>query len=152
MTEADIIPTLKSLIDGITIPPEDGGSAISKIVQVGWLDLAVSRNTSGQLTPTYTITKISKPTSALDASGAVSQFEDNIQVDVWCTQLGTYENGHNLREKMLAQLRAVVTANRVQPNDSIRYFEIVNEIPKDEPDKDPPIRRTMVLLKAYGFR
>jgi len=152
MAYVDAVVTLKTLLDTITIPPESGGPAITKVVQTSWLDVAASKTASGQLNPTYTIVRTNLNAQALDANGATNKYDDLVQVDVWCSQLGTHETANRLREKMLAQLRAVILANRSKPDASNYYFEIASETPRDEPDQSPPLCRTMVRIGIAGLR
>lgn len=152
MAYVDAIVTLKALIDTITIPPEAGGPAVPKVVVVGWLPFSVERNTSGQMKPYFTLIRSSLPAQPLDSSGDTEEYFDTVQVDLWCTDYGTHEPANNLMEKMLVQLRALIKTNKAAPNASARYMRIVSETPKDEPDKSPPIKRTMVLVELHGFR
>lgn len=150
MTYADPLITLKTILDTITITPESGNPAITKNVQIGWLDVA-GRASNGEMTPTYTILKSSAPYSPLDAQDATSEIRMTIQVDVWNTALGA-EKPTLLQEKMLEQLRTVIRANNKNPSGTIRHLTILSETPKDEIDAKPLIRRTMVLLGAHCFR
>ena len=147
----DAIITLKTLLDAITIPPEAGGAAIPKVVQVGWLDTSASKGTNGQLKPTYTIIRSTLAPVPFAADLSSEQYTDNIQIDCWCGQYGT-ENANLLMEKMLVQLRAAIKGANLHPNTSANALILGPEVPRDEIDTKPMLKRTMVMVYAKGFR
>jgi len=151
MTWTDPITTMKTLLDAITIPPASLGS-ITKLVTVGWVDVSNRGGPSGEITPQYTIKKVSSPWTTLDGPGSVSVVDFIMQIDVWCQTYGPTENSYQLNEKMVEQLRQKIKTYKSNPSSTIKYLEIIQEVNRDEADTKPILRRTAVIVKAVCRR
>jgi hypothetical protein len=148
----DPLILLKTIISGITIPPEAGGPAISYLVRIGWLD-DKERTTAGELKPQYTIKALGSGTEGLDANGATSKYRQVYVVNVWCQTCGSYENAAKLNWKMVNELLTAIKTSRKTADTNTRYFEVIND-GQDLTDGTitPPVRRTQILVAAHGFR